>query len=129
MGTSELALLGTTILIPLGLFVMIFGIYYLRNREKMAMIERGIDPTSPKPKRQEINVTSLQFGLLIMGSGIGLFIAYLLDFFVFREESPAIYFALIAIFGGLGLFISYLIERKANQKKSCKNSITNTFPE
>ncbi|MGI4727130.1 MAG: DUF6249 domain-containing protein [Janthinobacterium lividum] len=118
------ALLGVlaSILVPLAFFALIFGIIYLRNRERMAMIERDINPSTPlPPKRKEINVTSLQFGLLLMGSGLGLFIAYLMDFFVFKNQgivdSPAIYFSLIAFFGGLGLFISYLIERKASQKK------------
>ncbi len=116
MDQNQLAVL-IPILIPLAFFAMIFGIFYLKNKERMAMIERGMEPTLPKPKRQEINVTSLQFGLLIMGCGIGLFIAYLLNYFLFKEESLAIYFSLIAIFGGLGLLISYIVERKANQKK------------
>ena len=116
------------VLIPIifftGLFAMIFGIYYLRNKERMAMIERHINPSAPQlpTKRKEINVTALQFGLLLMGSGLGLFIAFLLDELVFTNrsnyvDSTPIYFALIAIFGGLGLFISYLIERKSEQKK------------
>lgn len=88
----------------------------------MAMIERGMDPQSDLPKpRQNNSSINLTFGLLLIGSGLGLFIAYLMDFFVFRNQgvldSPAIYFSLIAIFGGLGLFISYLIERKSNQTK------------
>lgn len=118
MDQNQLAVL-IPILIPLAFFTLIFGIFYLRNKERMAMIERGMEPTLPKPKRQEINVTSLQFGLLIMGCGIGLFIAYLMDYFVFRvnDDNPAIYISLVSIFGGLGLFISYIIERKANQKK------------
>lgn len=111
------------IIFTVGLFALIFGIFYFRNKERMAMIERDMNPSTPQlpPKRKEINVTSLQFGLLLMGSGLGLFIAYIMDFFVFRNQgivdSPAIYFALIAFFGGLGLFISYLVERKNSQKK------------
>ncbi len=112
------------IIFTVGLFALIFGIFYFRNKERMAMIERDMNPSTPQllPKRKEINVTSLQFGLLLMGSGLGLFIAFLLDELVFTSrthyvDSTSIYFALIAIFGGLGLFISYLIERKNEQKK------------
>ncbi|RYE08679.1 MAG: hypothetical protein EOP44_02710 [Sphingobacteriaceae bacterium] len=88
----------------------------------MAMIERDINPLTPLPKRKEINVTALQFGLLLMGSGLGLFIAFLMDELVFTSrthyvDTTAIYFALVALFGGLGLFISYLVERKIEQKK------------
>lgn len=111
-----------SILVPLGLFALIFGIFYLRNKERMAMIERGMELNINLPKRQSNPAFSLTFGLLLIGSGLGLFIAYMLNQWVFTDhgrivDSPAVYFALIAIFGGLGLFISYLIERKNEQKK------------
>ncbi len=55
---------------------MVFGIRYMDNKEKMAMIERGIDPgitkarvAAPKP------FLSLKFGLLLVGLGIGLLFA------------------------------------------------------
>ncbi|MGI4020680.1 MAG: DUF6249 domain-containing protein [Janthinobacterium lividum] len=121
MDKQQLALL-IPILVPLSFFALIFGIIYLRNKERMAMIERGMDPRTDLPKQRQVNPAfSLTFGLLLIGSGLGLFIAYIMDFFVFRDQgildSPAIYFALIAFFGGLGLLISYFIERKSNQKK------------
>jgi hypothetical protein len=102
----------------------IFGIYYLRNRENMAMIERGINPREGiRPRTRSF--TSLKFGLLLAGSGLGLLIAYLLDQLVipkhivtlpdgahYTEDNPAIYFALIGLFGGLGLVLSYIMENK-----------------
>jgi hypothetical protein len=95
---------------------MIFGIVYLRNRERMAMIERGMDPRLNKPKSSGYNTYTLTSGLLLIGAGIGLFFAYLLDHTVFKsfteEDNPAIYFALIAIFGGSGLFLAHTIEKK-----------------
>ncbi len=121
MNNGTVALL-MIVSVSLGLFLMIFGIAYLRNRERMAMIERGMNPETELPKpRQGNSSINLTFGLLLIGSGLGLFIAYILDYFVFRNQgildSPAVYFALIAMFGGLGLLISYLIENKANRKK------------
>ena len=112
-----------TILIPilifLGAFALVFGIRYLQNKERMAMIERGMDLRSNLPKQRQKNLT-LTFGLLLIGSGLGLFIAYMLDIFVlvhYRSFNPGVYFSLIAIFGGIGLLVSYFIENKANQKK------------
>lgn len=121
MSPAQLGVL-IPMIISVGLFALIFGIFYLRNKERMAMIERGMEPNINLPKRQSNPAFSLTFGLLLIGSGLGLFIAYMLNQWVFTDhgrivDSPAVYFALIAIFGGLGLFISYLIERKANQKK------------
>ncbi|MGZ3874441.1 MAG: DUF6249 domain-containing protein [Mucilaginibacter sp.] len=109
------------ILVPLALFAMIFGIVYLAKRERMAMIERGMDPRRYKP--QTAPFQNLKWGLLLIGSGLGLFFAYLLDHTVFKtvgsfddDANVAIYFALIAIFGGAGLFLSYVIEKKEADK-------------
>jgi hypothetical protein len=101
------------ILVPLGFFAMIFGIVYLHKREKMAMIERGMDPRRYKP--QSAPYQNLKWGLLLIGAGLGLFLASILDKTVFAEsmdDNETIYFGLIAIFGGLGLFMSYRIEKK-----------------
>jgi hypothetical protein len=118
MDTGNLGVMAA-IVISLGLFAMIFGIVYLYKREKMAMIERGMDPRRYKP--QSAPFQNLKWGLLLIGSGFGLFLAYLLDGFVLvnkmDNDSPAIYFALIAMFGGAGLFISYLIEKKELDKE------------
>ena len=103
--------------VSLGLFAMVFGIVYLHKREKMAMIERGMDPRRYKP--QSAPFQNLKWGLLLMGSGMGLFLAYMFDSLeVFHKtnENPAIYFALIAMCGGSGLIVSYLIEKKDADK-------------
>jgi hypothetical protein len=99
----------------LGAFAMIFGIRYFSNKEKMAMIERGIDPgiakarpLAPRP------FLSLKFGLLLVGLGLGLLVA-LFATMVTRmedEQAVAVYFGCLSIFGGLGLIISYAIEKR-----------------
>jgi hypothetical protein len=109
------------ILVPIAMFALIFGIFYLNNREKMAMIERGMDPRSAKKPINRNYV--LTWGLLLIGAGVGLFLAYILDHTAFAnlnrdEDNPAIYFALIAVFGGAGLFMSYLIEKKEAKKEA-----------
>ena len=118
------------ILVPislfLGAFAMVFGIRYLSNKEKMAMIERGIDPgvskSTPKP------FLSLKFGLLLVGFGLGLLVALFTVRGVFGSEmthaeegqSVAIYFGCIGIFGGLGLIVSYIIEKKWLDRETIK---------
>src|SRR5687768_14247730 len=104
------------IFIALGAFAMIFGIIYLKTRENMAMIEKGLNPKQfanrPAPYR------NLKNGLLFVGAGVGLLIAYFLDINIkqgskfVHDDNPAIYFALIAIGGGIGLICSYAIEKK-----------------
>ena len=119
MDTGNLAIL-MVIIVSISMFAMIFGIVYLHKRERMAMIERGMDPRSYKPRSQTYN--TLKWGMLLIGAGLGLFLAYILDHTWFEsmnrdENNPAIYFSLIALFGGLGLFISFLIERKAEPQR------------
>lgn len=107
---------GAEILIPItifgGGFAMIFGIYYLKTRENLAMLEKGMNPKEhanrPAPYK------NLKWGLLLVGAGIGLMIAYLLDTFMVphSDTNAFIYFSLLAIGGGLGLISSYKVEKK-----------------
>lgn len=111
MGTDQLAIMWL-IISSVTLFAMIFGIRYLRNRENMALIEKGIDPklgeNRPAPYR------SLKNGLLLLGAGVGLLIAFMLDSYILPENdrNAFLYFAFIAIGGGIGLIYSYRIEKK-----------------
>lgn len=103
------------ILVPLGAFAMIFGIYYMKSRENLAMIEKGQNPKVDRPAPYR----NLKWGLLLIGAGLGLFLAYLLDrFFIKGYDNEAIYFALIGIGGGLGLVGSYRVEKKELLDKS-----------
>ena len=110
------------ILVPITLFIctfaMIFGIRYFINKEKMAMIERGIDPGIRKSTPQPF--LSLKFGLLLVGLGLGLIVALFTVRGIFggelsnndEDQAVAIYFGCIGVFGGLGLIVSYMIEKK-----------------
>ena len=111
---------GPEVLIPLtifgGGFAMIFGIAYLKTRENLAMVEKGMNP------KEQVNrpapYKNLKWGLLLLGAGIGLLTAFFLDNYVFikrpsHDDSIAfVYFALLAIGGGLGLIASYRVEKK-----------------
>jgi len=108
---------------------LIFGLRYMRNKENMAMIEKGLDPKLKPERPRPAPFRSLKWGLLLVGAGMGLFLAYLLDntvlykvgHFIDKYSSGdyevnganvSIYFALIAIGGGVGLITSYKIEKK-----------------
>jgi len=99
------------ILVPIAAMAMIFGVVYLFKKESLAMIEKGMNPRVHRPAPY----TSLKYGLLLTGSGIGLLLAYLIDVAsttIDGDENASIYFALIAVFGGIGLIVSYMIEKK-----------------
>lgn len=98
-------------------FALIFGLFYLRSRENMALVEKGMNPREftnrPAPYR------NLKWGLLMVGGGIGLFLAYIMSDYVLHipNDNPVMYFSLMAIFGGLGLITSYWIEKKQTLDK------------
>jgi len=114
------------VLIPIvmfaGGFAMVFGIVYLRTKQNMAMIEKGLNPGIRPERPRPAPFRNLKWGLLLVGAGIGLFLAYLMDHTILysfghdHDEinggNVAIYFAMIAIGGGLGLISSYRIEKK-----------------
>jgi hypothetical protein len=101
---------GGEFLIPIvmfaGGFAMIFGIVYLKTRQNLAMIEKGMNP---KERAKRSTPTYLKWGMLLIGAGIGLLSAFLIDTLMIpREIEPvALYFSLIAI--GAELVWSLLI--------------------
>jgi choline-glycine betaine transporter len=99
------------VLIPLGFFLMIFGIVYMYKRENLAMIEKGMNPK--ENRNRPAPYKNLKWGLLLIGAGIGLSLAYFITQYILHDyENPALWFALIAIGGGLGLYYSYKMEKK-----------------
>lgn len=109
------------ILIPIVAIVFtfgsVFGIMYVaimtRNKERLALIEKGIDATifETKPKKFQI----LKWALLFIGVGIGIFLGAMLERAGFPSE-PA-YFSLIFFFGGIGLLIAHIAEKKYVKKE------------
>ncbi|WP_316819567.1 DUF6249 domain-containing protein [Pedobacter gandavensis] len=110
--------MGPEILVPITFFLsttaLIFGWRYMVSREKMAMIERGMEPGLARPRPSApMPFVSLKFGLLLVGLGLGLIVAL----FTVRatgieeEEGVAVYFGCLSIFGGIGLIVSYAMEK------------------
>lgn len=117
------------ILSTISIGAVIFGLRYMRNRENMAMIEKGLDPNIKPERPRPAPFRSLKWGLLLVGAGMGLFLAYLLDNTVLYHvghyvsrygggdyepngANVSLYFAFIAVGGGIGLITSYRIEKK-----------------
>jgi FtsH-binding integral membrane protein len=106
-------------LIVLIIFAAIFGIVFViaqaRNRERMAMIEKGVSPKDFMTDRRPNSYGILKWALLLVGLGFGLFIGSVLEAYTNIPEEPA-YFAAALFFGGGGLFAAFLIAKKAEDK-------------
>ena len=107
------------ILVPIVFFLVAFGIVYVavtaRNRERMAMIEKGMKPGESGGKKN--TGLLLKWSLLIVGLGVGFFVANLLETYTILEKEPA-YFGSVLLFGGLGLLLAYLLLNRSERAKN-----------
>jgi len=116
-------------LTPVLVLGIIFGaivtIVYLgvRRKERMAMLEKGVDASVFFSKKTSSNEYSLKYGLLLIGLAIGILFGNLLaNSEPFAEGEEDAYFSMIFLFGGLALLINYFIARKMfNEDKGNDN--------
>lgn len=108
------------ILVPISFFLAIFGIVYLylstRNKERLALIEKGVDASIFMRGAQDgppfYKVILLNLALLLMGVGVGVFIALVLSTYTALEQGGAIYPAMIFTSAGAALFIGFNLTKK-----------------
>ena len=107
------------ILIPLIIFGAVFGIVFVvisaRNRERMAMIEKGVNPKDFMVQRKLSVYSILKWALLLVGVGLGLFLGSVMDTYTALPQEPA-YIGCALLFGGLGLAIAFLIQKRADKE-------------
>lgn len=98
------------IIVPISFFAMVLGIIYLsyRKKERMTLIQTGRDASILK--QEGACYSSLKWGLLLFGVGLGLLIAEMLAKFGVMSPEAA-YFSMAAIFGGMALIIDFFIEK------------------
>lgn len=111
-----------TILIPISLFLSIFGIFYLylstRNKERLALIEKGVDASifmDGRPNSSQFfRIILLNLAFLLMGIGVGIFIALLLATYTSLNES-ALYPASVFTTAGASLFAGFKATKNLNK--------------
>lgn len=97
------------IIITIGAFLMVAYIRKYVNIERMAIIEKGLDPKLFLNNDGKVSF-SLRASLLLIGIGCGFLIGYALDRAWDMEEVG--YFSMLFICGGAGLGLAYLVEEK-----------------
>ena len=110
MTPQQLALM-VPIIGSIGLFTMIIFIRRFENIERMAMIERGLNPKDTKRflgRRDPYR--PLRFGFTAVGIGLGLFFGNLF----FHDEG--VIAGLIVLCGGVGLLSGYLLQMGLQSK-------------
>ncbi len=92
-------------------FALVYGMAYLliRKKERLALIAKGVDATIFDSAKSQ--PSSLKWGLLLVGIGIGILFGKLLTVYTSLAEELA-FFSMICLFGGIGLIIYHLIANK-----------------
>lgn len=96
-------------------FSTVFGIFYLlissRNRERMALIEKGEDASLFEKRKSGRSL--LKWGLIFLGLGVGVFMGNFVSATGIMHEGAAIP-AMLLICGGLSLLAYYRIIQQDN---------------
>lgn len=110
------------VLVPFFFFACTFGIIYIvitaRNRERMALIERGADINQFYSKPNNSNLF-LKFGFLFVGSGLGLMIGMFLFPFAYSPfAQTVVMISSTILFGGIFMILGYFVELKIEKSKN-----------
>jgi ABC-type Fe3+-siderophore transport system permease subunit len=97
------------------IFGFIYGIVYLaiRKKEKMAMLDKGVDPAIFNVEKP--NIATIRYGLLLIGVAIGILLGNILEATTSLDEEVS-YFSMIFLWGGLALVISHFVEKYQSRK-------------
>lgn len=109
------------IIIPVTFFATIFGIVYMflttRNKERIAMIDKGMDVSLLKKNPNEesqVKYWVIKLGFLMIGIALGILIGSFASSYGMNEDQA--YPSMILLFGGLALISSYFVENKLRKK-------------
>lgn len=100
---------------PILILTIIFGFVYaiiylgIRRKERMALLEKGVDASYFVGNTKPTSGT-LKFGMLFVGIAIGILLGNILEVTTQLEEEVA-YFSMVFLFGGAGLIINYFVEK------------------
>lgn len=114
--------MGSEVIIMPIIFGVIFGMFYLyisaRNRERLALIEKGADASIFYSKKKHVTpvwkVIVVNLALLLVGIGTGIFIATFLNYNLGVEEDVA-YPGTIFLLAGLGLLAGFFVTKRLNK--------------
>ncbi|MFH0988967.1 MAG: DUF6249 domain-containing protein [bacterium] len=115
------------VLVPItifgGLAVVLIVYFNNQHRERMAMIEKGLNLADAKgtPLREMFRLnplSSLKWGLLALFIGVGFIVGIYLHNYYSVDES--IFAALMFFFGGLALIIFYFFATKKMKQEENK---------
>lgn len=115
--------MGPEVMILIVIFGAIFGVFYLffstRNKERLALIEKGVDASIFMTQRQEpapiSKVLILNLSLLLMGIGAGILIALVIQEGL-GVSNDALYPGIIFLTAGIGLLTGFKMTQNLDKE-------------
>lgn len=119
--------MNTSYFVIITIALSIFGIAYTyftyRNKERMALIESGIDIEYFRLKIQRQNIILLSFGLILIGFAIGILSGFFFEKFLLENHNPKdyrnypqAYISMVALFMGMAMLVAHFINRKMKKQ-------------
>ena len=103
------------ILVPMTTFATIFGILYVflttRNKERLAMIEKGADASIFTQRRTR---NGIKLGLIAIGVAMGILMGQMLAHLSNMDEEPAT-LSMIFLWAGIGLVVEHYLAKKESK--------------
>lgn len=101
----------------IGITILAYVFFMTRHKERMSMIDKGVDASIFIDKNSSLSPT-LKFGMLLVGLSIGILIGDWLHFLGMFKGTA--FLSMAFLFGGLSLIANFVIERKMkeNQKSN-----------
>jgi hypothetical protein len=98
------------------LFIIAFPVcgligFYVKtkNKERMMLIEKGINPDEGLSISDYQKQSSLKIAVLLISLAIGLFAGHLLVTFYNELDAFITYVSMLLLFGGIGFLINYFL--------------------
>lgn len=104
--------------VPIAMFLMIFAILYVyyttRSRERLALVEKGVDASIFKidPVRKRLDL--VKWGIFFMALAIGVLTGFALSNVI---NEVVAFFTTILLCGGLGLIAAYFVVNALEKKE------------
>ncbi len=105
----------------------IFGIVYTlltyRNKERMALIDSGLDMDFFKKALRRQNLVLLSAGLVFIGFSIGVVCGFFFEKYLLLNYNPndyrnypQAYVSMVTLFMGIGMTVAYFLNRRINKQ-------------
>lgn len=110
MGPGE-----TFIALIIGLTFLGYIVVNARHRERMSMMEKGVDPSLYASKGKTMGSITLKLGMLALGVAVGIMVSFIIIGIWESLPSDGVTIACMLLFGGLSLILNYWLERKMHE--------------